>query len=771
MILNKFRKSLKAIINKKSHSGTNANKNTDIFESEKKYRELADSLPQIIFETDENFNITFLNNNAISIFGYDQRDFKEGVGLSRLFLNDKEEIRNGCKHLSNKLKGACSCEKIALKKNGTFFPVIVHASLFFENNKFHGIRGIMIDVSKEKEMEKMLKESENKYREIIEDSNDPIWVGDMEGNITFFNKEAEKLFGYSLQELKNKSFQPLVVKEDLPRLKTIILSAFSGKPEQFEVKIKNRNGELIDVWIKLNAIHKNGKIEGLIATGRNITEKKKSENLLKDSEERYRTLIENSNDIIWMVNLEGKTTYINPVAEKYSGRKKEEIIGQDYSIMIPPHDIPRIKNIRERTLSGEKNNYEIKINRPDKSQLILSVNTAPIYKNGKIIGTVSFAKNITEEKNSKDLLLESEEKYRTLVENSNDIVWSLDANGKFVYINKAAETVSGYLLKEVLGESFVSMLFEEDVAQMKDIFKSVMSGNSNKYEIMAKGKNGRTFMLSVNTAPIFKNNRVIGTVSCGRDVTEQKIQEEKLQKEYSFRKSIEHSLLAGIAIVDLNQVMTYVNPSFCKMVGYDEKDLVGKKPPFIFWHPDEAQAIADGLRKKVKGEVPMSAFELKFRKKNGETLFVLGLHSPIKDSQGKPTAWMAVFFDITERKKQEIELAKMKKAVEYSNEIIFMTDSDGIITFINPEFTKIYGYGKDEVVEKASYKILRSYEVSKEEHETLKKKIFNRQVVKSKLLNKTKDGRLLRIIDYTNPIIDNKNNLIGFLAIQHEAEG
>lgn len=315
----------------------------------------------------------------------------------------------------------------------------------------------------------------------------------------------------------------------MPRLKKIASSAFSGKPEQFEIKIKNKNGNLIDVWIKLNSIYKNETIEGLIATGRNITEKKISGNLLGNSEE----------------------------------------------------------------------------------------------------------------------------KFRTLVENSNDIIWSLDVNGKFVYINRAAESISGYTSEEVMGKSYAVMLFEEDAARIKNIFNSVISGNSNKYEIKVKKKNGGVFVLSVNTAPILKKDKVVGTVSFGRDIAEQKIREEKLQKEYSFRRSIEYSLLAGIAIVDLNQVMTYVNPSFCKMVDYDKDDLIGKKPPFIFWHPDEAQAIAESLKKKVKGEVPMSAFELKFHKKTGETLFVLGLHSPIKDSQEKLTAWMAVFSDITERKNRK----------------------------------------------------------------------------------------------------------------------
>ncbi|MFA6096171.1 MAG: PAS domain-containing protein [Candidatus Paceibacterota bacterium] len=772
MIFGNFKKSIETIIKKRPSSKIVGAINDNILESERRYRELADSLPQIIFETDPGFNLTFLNNNAISVFGYNSNDYANGMSFDKLFVEENAIKIKDCTIDFIRKKKFHSCEKIAKKKDGGTFPALIHiSSILNERKEFDGLRGIIIDISDRKEMEELLKESEEKYRNIIEDSNDPIWVGDLRGNITFFNKEAEKLFGYQLGELENRSYEPLIPREDLPRLKKIIVSAFSGNPEQFEVKIKQKSGQLIDVWIKLNALYKNGKIEGLIAIGRNITEKKKSENLLIESEERYRTMVENSNDMIYILDTQGKITYINPAAEICSGMKKEEIIGQSYTLMLSPADIPRIKDIFTRTLRGEKNNYEAKVNKADGSSLILSVNTAPIYKDEKIIGTVSFAKDITEEKISKNLLLESEERYRTLVENSNDVIWSLDTNGKFVYINKAAESISGYRPEEVVGASFELLLFTEDIDRIRAIFQSVMSGNVNKYEIRVKKKNGDIFILSVNTAPIFKKDQIIGTVSCGRDITEQKAQEKELQKEYSFRKSIEHSLLVGIAIVDLERVMTYVNPAFCTMTGYNEEELLGKKPPFVFWHPDDAQAISEGLKKKVRGEVPMRSFELKFRKKNGETLFVLGLHSPIKNSKGEPTAWMAVFFDITERKEREKELTKMKKAVEYSNEVIFMTDKDGVITFINPEFTKIYGYDKNEIIGKASYKLLRGHEISDKEHEDLKQKIFARQVIKSKILNKTKDGRLIRIEDYTNPIVDDKNNLIGFLAIQHEAEG
>lgn len=647
MIFGNIKKSMNKIFKKRLVSQDSQTVSKGVLESEKKYRELADSLPQIIFETDSNYNLTFLNNNAISVFGYSDSDFAKGMQFDQLFIEENAVKIRKCIKLIAKEKKLHSCERKAKKKDGTTFPALMHvAPILNEKQEFSGLRGIIIDISDRKEMEVLLKDSENKYRNIIENSNDPIWIGDTEGNITFFNREAEKMFGYRIDELKNKKYEPLVAKEDLPRLKKIIASAFSGNPEQFEVKIKKKDGELIDVWIKLNIIRTNGQVQGLIATGRNITEKKKSEELLKESEERYRSMIENSTDIVYMLDTQGKITYINPAAEKCSGSNKEQIIGKRFDFMLSSDEISRVRSIFERTLQGEKNNYEARINKPDKSTLLLSISTAPIYKEGKIIGTVSFAKNITE----------------------------------------------------------------------------------------------------------------------------QKIQEEKLQREYSFRKSIENSLGAGIAMVDLESIMTYVNPSFCKMTGYDEKDLVGKKPPFIFWHPDDRHTIAEGLKKKIKGEVPIGAFELKFRKKNGETLFVMGMHSPIKNSKDETTAWLGVFIDITERKKQEAELIKMKKAVEYSNEIIFMTDPDGLITYINPEFTKIYGYSKEEIIAKATYKILRGYEISQEEHENIKKKIFNRQVIKSKLLNKTKDGRFIKIIDYTNPVVDDNNNLIGFLAIQHEAE-
>lgn len=647
MIFGNIKKSMNKIFKKRLVSQDSQTVSKGVLESEKKYRELADSLPQIIFETDSNYNLTFLNNNAISVFGYSDSDFAKGMQFDQLFIEENAVKIRKCIKLIAKEKKLHSCERKAKKKDGTTFPALMHvAPILNEKQEFSGLRGIIIDISDRKEMEVLLKDSENKYRNIIENSNDPIWIGDTEGNIIFFNREAEKMFGYRIDELKNKKYEPLVAKEDLPRLKKIIASAFSGNPEQFEVKIKKKDGELIDVWIKLNIIRTNGQVQGLIATGRNITEKKKSEELLKESEERYRSMIENSTDIVYMLDTQGKITYINPAAEKCSGSNKEQIIGKRFDFMLSSDEISRVRSIFERTLQGEKNNYEARINKPDKSTLLLSISTAPIYKEGKIIGTVSFAKNITE----------------------------------------------------------------------------------------------------------------------------QKIQEEKLQREYSFRKSIENSLGAGIAMVDLESIMTYVNPSFCKMTGYDEKDLVGKKPPFIFWHPDDRHTIAEGLKKKIKGEVPIGAFELKFRKKNGETLFVMGMHSPIKNSKDETTAWLGVFIDITERKKQEAELIKMKKAVEYSNEIIFMTDPDGLITYINPEFTKIYGYSKEEIIAKATYKILRGYEISQEEHENIKKKIFNRQVIKSKLLNKTKDGRFIKIIDYTNPVVDDNNNLIGFLAIQHEAE-
>jgi PAS domain S-box-containing protein len=133
--------------------------------------------------------------------------------------------------------------------------------------------------------------------------------------------------------------------------------------------------------------------------------------------------------------------------------------------------------------------------------------------------------------------------------------------------------------------------------------------------------------------------------------------EERLKVEHSFRRAVENSVPAGISAVDLDGRQTYVNPAFCRMVGWSESDLVGAQPPFAFWPPEEVDGITEALGRFLDGSAPASGVELRFRRRNGERFHVLLQVTPLKDSFGNVTGYVSAASDINERKHAEIRLA------------------------------------------------------------------------------------------------------------------
>jgi PAS domain S-box-containing protein len=133
--------------------------------------------------------------------------------------------------------------------------------------------------------------------------------------------------------------------------------------------------------------------------------------------------------------------------------------------------------------------------------------------------------------------------------------------------------------------------------------------------------------------------------------------EERLKVEHAFRRAVENSVPSGISAVDLEGRQTYVNPAFCAMVGWSEAELVGARPPYLYWPPEEIETIAEALGAVVQGDAPASGIELRFRRRLGERFHVLLQATPLKDSYGNVTGWVSSVSDISERKVAEVRLA------------------------------------------------------------------------------------------------------------------
>ncbi|MHB9155113.1 MAG: PAS domain S-box protein [Endomicrobiales bacterium] len=212
---------------------------------------------------------------------------------------------------------------------------------------------------------------------------------------------------------------------------------------------------------------------------------------------------------------------------------------------------------------------------------------------------------------------------------------------------------------------------------------------------------------------------------------------------------------------------TAVNASMCLALEFPETDILGKgfkelgfpEKVVAEWEQMQQRVLATGEIINTEVDIPLSDGMVH--------QYEIALH-PIYDHANKIIGISGINRDITIKNRLEENLVKLEKAVETSSEAIFSTDRDGTITFINPAFTSMYGYAAGEVTGKVTPRILRSGKMQQEDYEAFWRAITGKQVVKGELINKTKDGRLIHVEGSTNPILDDRGEITGFLAIQKD---
>lgn len=245
--------------------------------------------------------------------------------------------------------------------------------------------------------------------------------------------------------------------------------------------------------------------------------------------------------------------------------------------------------------------------------------------------------------------------FRTLVDLSNDLIWTLDRKGRFTYINLTAEKVSGHTLQELLGLHYAPLIPPEDLARIDDIFLRVLAGESLSYEVGAYGKDGSLFLLSVNTAPIRRGRAIVGTVSFGRDVTEERRQSDRLRL---LGKMVEQ-VGEGIALADLEGNLLHVNPAWAQMHGYEPEELAGR-PISIFHTQAQMEQEVLPFIKKVS-EKGHHTGEVGHLRRDGTTFPTEMTTTLLKDDAGHPLGMIGFFKDITEQKRNQEEILRKSR--------------------------------------------------------------------------------------------------------------
>jgi PAS domain S-box-containing protein len=377
--------------------------------SERKYRELAAMLPLAVYELDEKGNLTYMNYAGLKMFDVERETDK--IVLDFFTSEDIDGMNSDLKLALSNVNSdevihsvpSVSIEYNARKSDGTVFPVLVYASSMVENGQLVGFRGIIVDIAERKAMEDALRESESKYKTLIENSQDGIFAI-VEDRILFANNTFSKIIGYTQEELYDKSAASLVHIEDRPRGLAISelrkRGDYSTKNDIF--RFVTKNGFIVEGDVFSSVLELNGQLVSFI-TVHDLTESRRMQEQLQISEDKYRTLIEKANDgiIITQLNI---FKYVNISFCKMIQYNENELINQPFLNFVHPDDIEMMYRLQNRRIAGEEfqSIYRCRFICKDKKIITIEVNARTSELNGQPAGFI-VARNITDR-----LLIEEE---------------------------------------------------------------------------------------------------------------------------------------------------------------------------------------------------------------------------------------------------------------------------------------------------------------------------------------------------------------------------
>ncbi len=546
-------------------------------------------------------------------------------------------------------------ESSIIMKEGKWFNVTSDPVL--REGKFSGSVIIISDITEAKENERKLKESEEKYRLLFESAPDVIFTIER-GIITSVNPFFEKVTGWRREDWINKHFKYIVHKEDLPvaiqNFRKILEKRATVK---FELRTLSKKGEYLTGEYTLDPLIENEKVVGVIGIVRDITEYKKAISLLKESEERFRMLAENSPLAISLLRPDSTFEYLNPKFVELFGYTLEDIPdkGSWFNLAYPDESYrEKVKSLwKEDFLDlpepGKSKERELEITCKNGEKKIVRIRSV-VMENGKKLQTYE---DITERKKAEELLEERERHFRALIENATDLIAMFDANGKFLYISPSVERILGFTNEDVIGFSIFDFLHPSDLELGVKVFKKIAQneGTSSPLRFRVRNKDGLWRYLEGIFNNLLRDPKINAILMNAMDITSTIIAEEKYRTLFEESKD-------GVYITDPSGRFLDINPAGVELLGFSSKEEILKVDiKDLYINPADREKYKEAMERY--GYV--KDYEIALRKKNGEKRIILDTGSVVRDEKGNIVAYRGIIRDITENKKLEQQLLQAQK--------------------------------------------------------------------------------------------------------------
>ncbi len=629
----------------------------ELFDSQMMLRSVFDASPPLLV-IDLNGKILDCNKQAQEIFGYSSKS--ELVKRSALESIAEEDLQRAMENMEKTLKQGLmrNIEYTIIAKDKSKHAVSVNASVLRDaSGNPVGFVSAIEDITERKKAEWALKESEEKFQNIFESVADGLIYLDRSGKILDVNRKAVEIFGGSKEELLGKRFTKIGIFSfrEIPALMRNFASMLRGKKVTVNVTFKNKDEQVISLECS-SSLMKAGNKSMIAVVARDVTERKRADGALQESEERYRLLFEQSPIAISITAPDGKFIDTNKAVQKIFGYSEEEFKKINVADLYekPKHRNALLEAIKQH---GAVADFSAGLKRKDGTSIeaLLNVSRVHIGGNSFLQTTVQ---DITERKRAEKRIRESEEKFRTLAEESPDMIF-VNAKDRVVYANRKSEELMGYTREEFYSRdfNFLCLIAPEFRELIKEVYEKHMKGEEPpllEYRLVTKDGRILDAILESKLVTYEGERAILGTVT---DITVLKKAEKALRQSEEKFKSLFTRSPEAMAHVGPRFEILEINPRFTELFGYTREEAEGKNLDSLIVPTDKIAEAEELDKRAIEGYLYHDTTR---KTKNGSFVPVSVSAAPI-GVQGTLTGYVAVYKDISSLKRTEEELSIMNE--------------------------------------------------------------------------------------------------------------
>ena len=642
---------------------------------EARYRGLLEAAPDGMVVVNQRGEIVLLNARAEKQFRY-WRDELIGQKVKRIIPQGFAErlIADGSRTAAEALAQqiGTGIELTGLRKDGSEFPIEIMLS------PLQSVEGILVtaairDIS-------VRRAADERYRGLLEAAPDAMVVVNQSGEIVLLNVQAEKQFGYHRDELIGQKVKNLIPEGFAERLiadgtRTAAEALAQQIGTGIELIGRRKDGSEFPIEIMLSPLES---FEGILVTAaiRDISVRKAAKQHLMQTEEKYRGLLEAAPDAMVVVNQGGEIVLVNVQAEKRFGYHRDELIGQKMKNLIPEGFAERLiadalRSTEDALAQQIGTGIELLGRRKDGSEFPIEILLSPLQSVEGILVTAAI-RDISVRQAAKQHLVQTEVKYRGLLEAAPDAMVVVNQDGEIVLLNVQAEKQFGYHRDELIGQKVKNLIPEGFAERLiadgtRTAAEALAQQIGTGIELIGRRKDGSEFPIEIMLSPLDSVDGILVTAAI-RDISVRKAAKQHLtQAEAQYRGLLEAAPDAMVVVNEHGEIVL-LNVQAEKQFRYHRDELIGQQVKNLIPEGFAERLIADALRSTEDALAQQigTGIELIGRRKDGSEFPIEIMLSPLQSVEG--TVVTAAIRDISTRKEAEAQLQRKVEELSRSNE-------------------------------------------------------------------------------------------------------